>query len=445
MNNNSLIGKNTLKVVFLTLFLDIASFSIIFPLFPSLLAYYLPSNAGISSNSLLYNLINPLYDFATLSNHENPKFITTVLFGGILGSVYSLLQFIFAPIWGSYSDVYGRKKILLITVSGLSLSYLIWAFSGNFWLLIISRIIGGIMGGNLSVATAIVADVTPKSKRTAGMAIVGIAFSLGFVLGPAIGGYLGQFNILSLYPSLERFGLNPFSVTALFSFILSLINIIWISISLRESLPKNKRNKKRDTKLRPFFLFSSYKRKIRELNLTYLVYMVGLSGMEFTLTFLAVERFLFNSLENGLMFVFIGLCLIITQGLLIRKFTPAFGEKPLALTGLILGVIAFTILSQSSTISLFFVALSIMAISIGLTSPSISALVSLNTNEDQQGEYLGLFRSAGSFARMIGPLIASLLYFLFGPENSYLIGAACIAFATYMLTRTMVFRGINEI
>ena len=439
-NKDSLMRQHTLKIVFLTLFLDLASFSIIFPLFPDLLDYYLPPHLESTPNDLLYYLINSLYEFAELSGHNDPKFITTVLFGGILGSVYSLLQFVFAPIWGSYSDVYGRKKILLITVSGLSLSYFIWAISGNFWLLVISRVIGGIMGGNISVATAIVADVTPKNKRTSGMAIVGIAFSLGFVFGPAIGGYLGQFNLLNHYPSLERIGINPFSITALVSLGLSLTNLIWISLFLQESLPKNRRKTTKTRNLKLFSLFLSRKKNIKELNLSYLVYMTGISGMEFTLTFLAVDRFLFTSIENGLMFVFIGICLIFTQGLIARKFTPTFGEKTLASIGLSFGIVAFILLSKAHTIWLFFIALCSMAISIGLTSPSISALVSLNTDEDDQGKYLGLFRSAGSFARTIGPVVASLLYFLFGPENSYLLGACCVGVATYMLSQTTIYR-----
>jgi MFS family permease len=189
MNSHTQKGPQTLKIIFLTLFLDLVGFSIIFPLFPDLLDYYIPEGGTANSSSLLTKIIAPLYQIAELSSHPDPKFITTILFGGILGSFYSLLQFIFAPIWGSLSDTHGRKKILLITIAGLALSYLIWGLSGNFWILVIARLVGGIMGGNLSVATAVVADVTPKEKRTSGMAIVGIAFGLGFIMGPAIGGF----------------------------------------------------------------------------------------------------------------------------------------------------------------------------------------------------------------------------------------------------------------
>lgn len=437
MNTDNQKGGHTLKIVFLTLFLDLVGFSIIFPLFPDLLNHYIPEgNSGDSSN-LLSRLIAPLYQLAELSSHHNPKFITTVLFGGILGSIYSLLQFIFAPIWGSLSDTHGRKKILLITIAGLAVSYLIWGLSGNFWILVLARFVGGIMGGNLSVATAVVADVTPKEKRTSGMAIVGIAFGLGFIMGPAIGGFLGQFNLLEYYPSLAAIGINPFSVTAFFSLSLSLINLLWVYFKFEESLPPEARKK---TKPEPFKLFSLFRHKnekIKALNFTYLIYMTAFSGMEFTLTFLAVDRFLFSTVQNGLMFVYIGFLLVLTQGFLIRRFTPVVGERKLSLAGLASGVIAFILLSQSAHLSLFFIALAFMALSIGLASPSMSSLASLSANEDEQGTILGLFRSAGSFARTIGPLLSALLYFLLGSQITYAIGACFVLMALIQFKQTI--------
>ena len=353
MNSVTQKGPQTLKIVFLTLFLDLVGFSIIFPLFPDLLDYYIPEAYTSGSTSLLAQLIAPLYRLAELSSHSNPKFITTVLFGGILGSFYSLLQFIFAPIWGSLSDTHGRKKILLITIAGLALSYLIWGLSGNFWILIIARLVGGVMGGNLSVATAVVADVTPKEKRTSGMAIVGIAFGLGFIMGPAIGGFLGQFNLLDSYPSLASFGINPFSITAFFSLLLSLINLVWVYFKFEETLPSEARNKTQPEPFKLFSLFHHKNKQIKSLNLTYLIYMTAFSGMEFTLTFLAVDRFFFSTVQNGIMFVYIGLLLVITQGLLVRRFSPVLGEYKLSTFGLASGVVAFILLSQSPESTLF--------------------------------------------------------------------------------------------
>ena len=154
--------------------------------------------------------------------------------------------------------------------------------------------------------------------------------------------------------------------------------------------------------------------------------------MEFTLTFLAVDRFLFSTMQNGFMFVYIGLLLVFTQGLLVRRFNPILGESKLSSFGLASGVIAFILLSLSTNLILFYVALAFMALSIGMTSPSMSALVSLSAKEHEQGEILGLFRSAGSFARTIGPLTASSMYFLLGDNTAYLIGAFIVFLALVM-------------
>ena len=426
-------GPQTLKIVFLTLFLDLVGFSIIFPLFPAILDYYLPSDP--SESNLLSSFIAPIFQLAESTGHQNPKFITTVLFGGILGSIYSTLQFIFAPIWGSLSDKYGRKTLLLITISGLALSYLIWGFAGNFWILIIARFVGGVMSGNISVASAIVADVTPKEKRTSGMAIIGVAFGLGFIMGPAIGGILAQFNLLNAFPSLEQYGINPFSLTAFFSLFLSLLNLIWVSVKLKETLPIQVRKK---TKAEPFKilkLFNYGSVNSKQLNLTYLIFMIAFSGMEFTLTFFAVDRFLFSSFQNGMMFVYIGIILILTQGVLVRRLSPKVEPYNLSLSGLLLSIVAFVLLSFSNNLLLFFSALTVMSLSIGLCSPSMSSLASLFAKPEEQGALLGLFRSAGSFARASGPILAALSYFFYGPQVTYLVGSIIVIFAYIKMTR----------
>ena len=232
-------GRRTLGLVFLTLFLDLVGFSIIFPLFPAMLDYYLPLGAG--SDSLLGQLVGPLHEWAVRSGAENPALMTAVLFGGILGSLYSLLQFLCAPLWGAYSDRVGRRKVLLITIAGLALSYVAWFVAASFWVLVLARVIGGIMGGNLSVATAAVADVTTREKRSGGMAIVGIAFGLGFIVGPAIGGLCAGINLADSFPALAKFGVNP-SQCPLVSLVLTLLNLVWVVRRFEETLPSQARH-----------------------------------------------------------------------------------------------------------------------------------------------------------------------------------------------------------
>lgn len=412
-----------LGIIFLTLFLDLAGFSIIFPLFPSMLEYYLPHGEG--GESALGRLIHRLNNLAEASGAADPKFMTTVLFGGILGSLYSLLQFISAPLWGAYSDRVGRRKVLLITTAGMAGSYAVWLFGASFWILIGARVLGGIMGGNLSVATAAVADITSREKRSSGLALVGIAFGLGFIVGPAIGGLFALIDLTQLAPQLTAIGIHPFSAPAFISLILALLNFIWIFRSFNETLPESKRNlpdSKRKSLL-VFRIFRSPNPSIRRTNLVYLVYMLAFSGMEFTLSFLAVERFAFSPTQNGGMFVFIGLILIFVQGGIVRQLAGPIGEKRLALTGLLFGLVAFFSLALALKLGAFFGALTLMAFSIGLVSPTMSALVSLYSNESDQGLNLGVFRSAGSLARVVGPLAAAFAYFVYGSQSSYFFGA----------------------
>jgi len=419
-------NHSRLGVIFLTLFLDLVGFSIIFPLFPAMLDYYLPGADG--GSSLLGQLIAPLAGWAESSGAADPRFMTAVLFGGILGSLYSILQFICAPLWGAYSDRVGRRKVLLITISGLALSYIAWFFAASFWVLVLARVLGGAMGGNLSVATAAVADSTTREKRSSGLAIIGIAFGLGFIVGPAIGGLLAKIDLTEIAPSLKALGVNPFSMPALVSLVLTMINLIWVYRRFEETLPESKRGVPNPERrgLAVFRIYQCPEPATRRTNFVYLIYMLAFSGMEFTLTFLAVERFAFTPAQNGGMFVFIGLILVLVQGGIVRRLATPVGEKRLALAGLACGVAAFLVIALGQGYGLFFGGLALMAFSIGLASPTLSALVSLYSNESDQGANLGIFRSAGSLARAIGPLVAAFVYFIYGSQSAYLFGAVVV-------------------
>jgi len=415
----------SLGIIFLTIFIDLVGFSIIFPLFPAILEHY-------GQSGLLQSLTQSLDAFSEATG-AGDRF-TPVLFGGILGSLYAALQFFFAPIWGSLSDQYGRRSVLLVTTLGVFASYLLWGFAGNFFLLVLARFLGGCMSGNISVATAAVADITTKENRSKGMGIVGAAFGLGFILGPALGGIFSQFNLLESRPELARMGINPFSIVAFAAALLALINFLWVRARFVESLPKDRRGKgeSRNPIAR---LSEKFPPEIAKVNLTYFVFMFAFAGMEFTLTFLGADRFGFTPQQNAWMMIFVGFILALVQGGLVRRLAPKFGEKRVAIFGLSFVSIGLVALGFASSISELYAGLALLAIGVGLCSPTLSSMVSLFAHESRQGSVLGTFRAIGSLARAVGPLLASFIFWWFGSLQLYLFGAAITAFSVWLCSR----------
>jgi len=418
--------------IFLTIFLDLVGFSIIFPLFPKMLQFYLPT-AG--QTGWMADIVQYLQHLSGGSS----AFSVEVLFAGLLGSLYSILQFFFSPFWGRLSDRVGRRTVLLGTVAGTALSYLLWIFAGQFWMLLLARGLGGVMAGNVSVGTAAVADVTSAEKRSRGMAMVGIAFGLGFILGPALGGWLSLYDLTAKYPNAAAYGLNPFSVCALASFGLATLNYFWVLTRFPETLPPEKRathmpaeQKTPTVAERLAAIFRTAEPAIRRANLVNLYYTIAFSGMEFTLTFLAAERFGYTPRDMVKIFVFMGFVMVIAQGWLGRKYVPKWGERPSAVLGLALGVLGFLALAFAGRLRFFYVGLAIFAVSTGLTSVSLPALVSLYSDSTKQGRHIGSARAAQALGRAIGPIFFSLIYFWSGAKISYAVGGAALLIPVWL-------------
>jgi len=404
-----------LGVIFLTLFLDLVGFSIIFPLFPAILTEY-QDDPGMQA------LLNFLRQTFSIEDASDPR--VQALFGGVLGSLYSLLQFLASPIWGRWSDRVGRKPILSITVAGIGFSYLLWAFSASFTLLVISRFIAGMMAGNIATATAAVSDVTSRAERAKGMGIVGAAFGLGFILGPAIGGGLSLIDLTELYPSLAAWGMHPFSACALGAGLLSFLNWIWIRKRFSETYPPERRAAKPPRSALPRIGFGGqFGKAVLRTNLGNFMLLLAFSGIEFTLSFLVRDRFQWNPPQIAGMFVHIGLVLAIVQGGLVRRLAPRYGEKRLALVGLALVALGLVGIAAEQSRLIFWLSLTALAGGSGLCFPSLSALVSLHASESSQGEALGIFRGLGALARAIGPFAAAILYWQYGPAIPYWSGA----------------------
>ncbi len=414
--------RKALKAIFLTLFLDLIGFSIIFPLFPAMLAWYAENDADSATLRFFLGLIAQLEKLSAGAGDAVP----IVLFGGLLGSIYAILQFLAAPLWGTLSDKYGRKPILLVCITGIAISYVGWFVAGSFLILILSRILGGIMAGNISVATAAVADVTSREDRSKGMAVVGIAFGLGFILGPAAGGLSAMLNLQEYFP--EGYGVNPFSMPALLAFLFSVVNLAWIAWAFGETHPESRRGVSTTTRtINPFKVLDTMKFPGTGTTIsTYFVYLLLFSGVEFTLTFLAAERLDYTPMDNGVLFIFIGVVLALVQGGYVRRKAHSIGEKNMAIQGMVTLMPGLVLCGVATTTLQLYGGVFFIAVGSAMTTPCLTSLVSLFTPATEQGRVLGIFRSMGALSRALGPFVACLIYWQLGARAAYVLGAVAL-------------------
>ncbi|NBY42990.1 MAG: MFS transporter, partial [Verrucomicrobia bacterium] len=321
--------RRILGLIFLTVFMDIIGFSIIIPLFPHLLNHYITTEGAQGT------LIGMLSSAAEWLGGTT-TFQKTVLFGGLLSTLYSLLQFIFSPIWGSLSDRYGRRKILTITLAGNALSYFIWIFAGQFWMVVLTRLICGMMAGNIAVASAAAADVTDEKERTKGMAIVGVAIGIGFLVGPVIGGLSTV-----LKPIYEA---NPFSTPAFIAATMAVLNFILVQLYFPETLAEKNRAQHDSKRPSVFDLANVESRAVRRTSFANLIYQIAFTGMENTVVFLTFFLFAYSAHDNVYLFLFNGTCLIVAQGLA-RVIVKKIGQRGVVMAGMILAIIAFNLIA----------------------------------------------------------------------------------------------------
>lgn len=425
--------KGVLGLVFLTVFLDMVGFSIIFPLFPDMLEWYVGREGDASAIGRLQAWLAGLVggdDFAVI-----------VLFGGFLGSIYSGAQFLMAPLWGSLSDRRGRRSILVITLLGTALSYALWFFAGSFALLVAARLFGGVMAGNISIASAAVADTHTGRDRAKGMGVLGAGIGLGFVVGPALGGLASGWDLTGSWAGAADAGVNPFSGAAALAFALAAVNLVWALARFPETRAAAAAGEPREKRsLNPFRAMADLRFPgVRSLNLAYFVYFVAFGAMEFTLVFLAAEHLGYGPRQNAWMFVFIGLTIAFVQGGLVRRLVPRLGERRVAFAGMAMTLPGFVLIAAVTRLEsqgVLYAGLALVAVGSSMVMPSFSSLASRYVPDDRQGLALGVFRSFGSLARVLGPIAGGILYFGLGSIAPYGAGAA-VLLAPLLMTRAL--------
>ncbi|TGK06251.1 MFS transporter [Leptospira fletcheri] len=402
-------------ILVLTVFIDMMGFSLIFPIFPETLNHFL-AQAGDPLLDLLASWTSRLLDS---SAHDWKLFVA--LFGGIVASLYSVLQFLFSPIWGKLSDRTGRRPVLVFTCTGSFVGYLVWLSSGSFSFFVLSRVITGLMGGNISVATAAMADSTEEKDRAKGMGMIGAGIGLGFIAGPSIGGILAHTDPSVLIPFLPWSKMTVFPSVALAATAAALINLLFVVFRFRETLPVSLRRKP-EGRLHPILgVFDIGSRDVLWISMLNFLFLFFFSGFEFSLNFYLDQFLGFKPMEIGYTFVYIGLIIVLVQGGIIRRISGKVPEKSIGMFAGSMLVIGFLLLSFTDSKTQLFLSLTFLAIGSAFLNPAVSAMVSLFSPAQDQGKNLGILRSLGSLGRGISPVAFSLVYSQKGPQISFLV------------------------
>lgn len=377
-----------LIIIFLTVFIDLVGFGIIIPLNP-----YLARAFG-----------------------------ATPLMVGILMSVYSLMQFVFSPIWGQLSDRYGRRPVILVSLFGAAVAHAWFGFAGTLTGLLLARGFAGVFGGNISTAMAYIADITDEKNRSKGMGLVGAAFGLGFILGPLIGGVFGVVgkNLGDTPPLGESFPALIAAAICLTNFLFAL-----------KFLPESRKPGATVTQVRGHRFQRIAKALttpvLGTLMLLTFVNTCAMALIEAPLFLFVQHRFEWTAWGASFGFGYIGVILVFTQGFLIRKLLPKAGERNLMITGFALSAVGFGLAAVSGNVGLLAAAVTGIGLGNGLSNPSLSGSVSLVSGSEVQGNNLGVSQSLSSLARIVGPAVGGALYEHSGDWSPFAVAAAMAA------------------
>lgn len=372
-----------------------------------------------------------------LAEEARDSFHTTAFVGALLGAVYSLMQFLFVPIWGRLSDRIGRRPVMVWSVLASGISMLALGLGLGFaqsvaWLFA-ARIFSGIATANLGTATAYIADITTPQDRARGMGLVGMAFGIGFILGPGLGGLLAKILVNG------RAGVVPCFVAAALSF----INFVWVLYGLPESLPKERRTGQSEApaaakrSIAPIDLSRAAKvltdRPLARAMLVNFLIVVAFTNLDQTFRYLNKDAFGMDQLDTGLLFAFIGVVAAGVQGGLIRPLTRRYAETDLVRVGAILQCAAFVGIAASPSFGrpILYAASGLLALGNGITQPTVSAFVSKRASERTQGAVLGTNQSFAALARVIGPAFGGYVYQHIGMRAPYVAGAIGMALALW--------------
>ncbi|MEE9371987.1 MAG: TCR/Tet family MFS transporter [Saprospiraceae bacterium] len=379
-------SNKAILFIFITILIDVIGLGIIIPVFPSLIQEL--TGADLSAASA---------------------------YGGMLLISFALMQFIFSPILGELSDKYGRRPVLLIALFGLSIDYLIHAFAPTIWWLFVGRLLAGAMGASYTVANAYMADISAPGDKAKNFGMLGAAFGLGFIIGPAIGGIFGAIDVRL-----------PFFIAAG----ISMLNFLFGYFILPESLPPENRRNVILKKMIPGVSLAHLANYKGLMLLVIALFFANIAGQSLPAiwTFFTMEMYEWNEAEVGYSLSFIGILVAVVQGGLTGVFVKKFGEKVTILIGFTLWTIGMGLFAMASSSFLIYMFMIPYCLG-GVAGPTLQGLISNKVSEKEQGNLQGALTSMVSITTIIGPAIATFLFYKFTGDHaiSYFPGAPFVA------------------
>jgi DHA1 family tetracycline resistance protein-like MFS transporter len=372
-----------LVIIFLTVFIDLLGFGIIIPLLP-----FYAEHFGASALAV-----------------------------GLLSTSFSVAQFLFAPFWGRLSDRIGRRPVILAGLIGSAISYAMFALADSLTMLFIARTLSGIAGANIPTAQAFIADVTPPEHRARGMGMIGAAFGLGFVFGPAIGGFTSRWG---------------YAAPAWFAAVLSAANFIAALIVLPESRPRDASNgPPRASRFRSFQQALT-RPHLPLVLLVYFLVLTAFSSFESMFALYGEHRFALTPASIGYIFALVGIVLATVQGVLVGRVVGRLGERRVVPAAILLLACALALVSLSNSVAMLTIACALLAVGMGFNGPSIMSLISQLADSRAQGGTLGVSQALASLARIVGPAWGGWVYDRFGHDVPFVTAAALMLVACAM-------------
>jgi len=384
--------RSPLAIIFITVFIDLIGFGIILPLLP----YYAESYGA------------------------------SAILVGLLSTSYSLMQFLFMPIWGRLSDRLGRRPMILLSLMGSSVGFLIFGLAEDLLFLFVGRMVAGIAGAIVPTTQAYIADITPPENRAKGMGLVGAAFGLGFILGPAIGGQLSIYG----YD-------KPF----LFAALLAAANFVFAFFKLPESSTKENRLKAR----REGFNLERLRKALAHpmvpmLLAIYFVVIFAFANMEATFGLLNKHEYGLSARQTSYLFTYIGILMCLMQGVLVGHLVRIFGEKRLIAMGTFCMIFGLGLMPFAPSILAYCAIIALVAFGAGVNNPSLNSLISRSSSLEDQGGVLGFAQSMASLGRILGPAWGGYTFDVLGHHWPFVTGGLFMALAFLLILRYVVVR-----